>query len=86
MAKPSVGGYQKQNLSVLLKGMQMHVKGVIAQQLIAVLTAKAQQVVAYIDSGAGIPEYLDGHRRICRWCGDGFHSDKTRCKAGKVRI
>ena len=58
MAKPSVGGYQKQNLSVLLKGMQMHVKGVIAQQLIAVLTAKAQQVVAYIDSGAGIPEYL----------------------------
>lgn len=58
MAKPSVRGYQKQNLSVLLKGMQMHVKGVIAPQLIAVLTAKAQQVVAYIDSGADIPEYL----------------------------
>lgn len=51
MAKPSVSGYQKQNLSVLLKGMQMHVKGVIAPQLIAVLTAKAQQVVAAIDNG-----------------------------------
>lgn len=50
MAKPSVRGYQKQNLSVLLKGMQMHVKGVIAPQLIAVLTAKAQQVVSYIDA------------------------------------
>ena len=51
MAKPSVRGYQQQNLSVLLKGMQMHVKGVIAPQLIAVLTAKAQQVVAAIDNG-----------------------------------
>ena len=51
MAKPSVRGYQRQNLSVLLKGMQMHVKGVIQPQLIAVLTAKAQQVVSAIDNG-----------------------------------
>ena len=60
MANPSVRGYQKQNLNVLLKGMQMHVKGVVAPELIKVLTAKAQQVVAFIDNGAGIPEYL-GH-------------------------
>ena len=60
MANPSVRGYQKQNLNTLIKGMRMHVKGVVAPQLIAVLTAKAQQVVAYIDGGADIPEYL-GH-------------------------
>lgn len=58
MAKPSVHGYQKQNLTALMNGIKMHVKGVITPQLIAVLTAKAQQVVAYIDSGADIPEYL----------------------------
>ena len=53
MAKPSVGGYQKQNLSVLLKGMQMHVKGVIAQQLIAVLTGN-------LHDATGIGVYADG--------------------------
>ena len=60
MANPSVRGYQSQNLNTLIKGMKMHVKGVIAPQLVAMLTAKAQQTVAYIDSGADIPEYL-GH-------------------------
>ena len=49
MAKPSVRGYQKQNLSVLLKGMQMHVKGVIEPQLVSMLSQKAQQVVDYIN-------------------------------------
>lgn len=58
MVKPSVRGYQKQNSTVLMNGIKMRVKGVIAPQLIALLTVKAQQVVAYIDSGADIPEYL----------------------------
>lgn len=49
MARPSVHGYQKQNLDVLLKGMKMHIKGVIEPQLVSVLSQKAQQVVDYIN-------------------------------------
>lgn len=56
MAKTSAYGYQRQNLDVLLKGMKMHIKGVIEPQLVSILRQKAQEVVQLIDSGL-IPEY-----------------------------
>lgn len=58
MANPSVRGYQSQNLNVLMKGLKITVKNVIEPQLVSVLSRKAQEVVAYIDSGANIPEWL----------------------------
>ena len=56
MANPSVRGYQKQNLTVLMNGMKMFVKNVAHPQLVSVLRQKAQEVVQLIDSGL-IPEY-----------------------------
>lgn len=56
MANPSVRGYQKQNLNVLINGIKMHVKGVLQPQLESILRQKAQEVVRLIDSGL-IPEY-----------------------------
>lgn len=56
MARPSVRGYQSQNLNVLMNGMKMFVKNVAQPQLVSILRQKAQEVVRLIDSGL-IPEY-----------------------------
>lgn len=60
MANPSVSGYQAQNLNRAVRGMKMFLKSIVTPQLIDVLKARADEIVAYIDSGANIPVYL-GH-------------------------
>lgn len=53
-----VYGYQKQNLQALVKGLEMHINGVVKPELCKVLYNKAQELVDFIDNGAEIPEYL----------------------------
>lgn len=60
MANPSVSGYQAQNLNTAVRGMKMFLKSIVTPQLVDVLKVKADEIVAYIDSGANIPIYL-GH-------------------------
>lgn len=68
MANPSVRGYQKQNLTALMNGIKMHVKGVLQPQLVAVLRKKADELVATLDSGTyDIPVYL-GHLHDATGC------------------
>lgn len=56
MANPSISGYQGYNKSVLMKGLTVHVKKVIAPDLLNVLKRVADSIVTAIDSGY-IPEY-----------------------------
>lgn len=68
MANPSVRGYQKQNLTALMNGIKMHVKGVLQPQLVAVLRKRADELVAALDSGTyDIPVYL-GHLHDATGC------------------
>lgn len=68
MANPSVRGYQRQNLTALMNGIKMHVKGVLQPQLVAVLRKKADELVAALDSGTyDIPVYL-GHLHDATGC------------------
>lgn len=74
MANPSVSGYQSQNLNTVVRGMEAFLKRVVTPQIVDVLKAKADEIVAYIDSGAGIPEYL-GHLHDAT--GVGVYADGT---------
>lgn len=68
MANPSVRGYQKQNLTALMNGIKMHVKGVLQPQLVDVLRRKADELVSALDSGTyDIPVYL-GHLHDATGC------------------
>lgn len=52
----SVRGYQGYNKEVLMRGLTVHVKNVIAPELLAMLKRVADGIVTAIDSGY-IPEY-----------------------------
>lgn len=68
MANPSVHGYQRQNLTALMNGIKMHVKGVVQPQLVDVLRRKADELVSALDSGSyDIPVYL-GHLHDATGC------------------
>lgn len=51
MANRSASGFQNHNKQVLMKGLQVHVKGVVQPDLIKVLTKVAKQIVDSIDAG-----------------------------------
>lgn len=90
MANPSVRGYQAQNLNTVARGMKMFLKSIVTPQLIDVLKEKADEIVAHIDNGADIPEYL-GHLHDATGVGvyaDGaimyFRPTKRATKLGKA--
>lgn len=89
MANPSVSGYQAQNLNRMMKGLLVFTNRTVKPMLANVLTAKAQELVAFIDGGANIPEYLS-HLHDATGCGvyvDGvvkaFIPTKRATKLGK---
>lgn len=83
MANPSVRGYQAQNLSRLINGIEVYVKNVIQPKLVDVLTQKATELIALIDTHTLIPEYL-GHLHDAT--GVGIYVDGTMAKFIPTKI